>query len=378
MNHNIDIVLKFITPLHISSPERGYYVNIDTGVLHSDYGPECVPLARTMRIALPINLASVENENTAGNSVPVIAANSFRGLLRREAADEIFSILEARGEKIPLSAFHVLTCGTATPSPCGELTIEDALKAAAHPLIGLFGGTSRLVRGSLNSGIGWPIHERVLQAGIVPDFVMEHCVAGSKDVRANRETNNLTMQVFSCRKDAIFAFVNSHAPLVVENYDRSIIANWAASLDNPQAKRGKERGGDDNGESAAKISLHSIMAHEIVLPGTSFYLHHSVNSSQIGDAGMGLYIVALSRLANVGRIGGLSRFDCGRFCMTAYIQNDKGFRIDLLKRSSDFAYTPNSESLEVATYIDAWLKASEQITAASIEDVCFLTKNKKK
>lgn len=74
--------------------------------------------------------------------VPMIQANSVRGLLRRCAADVMYAELEKARETISRGVFNSVSRGAAsrTGLQSGGATFQQHIKARDHQFVGLFGG----------------------------------------------------------------------------------------------------------------------------------------------------------------------------------------------------------------------------------------------
>jgi CRISPR type IV-associated protein Csf2 len=76
------------------------------------------------------------------HGVPMIQANSVRGLLRRHASDLIYAELQKARETISRGVFNSISRGAAsrTGLQSGGATYQQHIKAREHQFVGLFGG----------------------------------------------------------------------------------------------------------------------------------------------------------------------------------------------------------------------------------------------
>jgi CRISPR type IV-associated protein Csf2 len=365
--YTIDTLIRLTSPLHVTEPSDGYWnpytENFTSG---SAPGAERFPCARIPYMPLA---RSTEGgaEKSSGVRVPVFPSNSARGKLRRCAAALVYAALRARGEKISLELYHVLQCGAASASPDGSATVSETARAAKHPVAGLFGGGPKLVWGHLSVGIAYPVTPDTL-GDQVPEQFEAHCVKGK-----------LTHVAHITKVDDILRGTGN-VPTIIENPEEAI-AKWLAFLGASNKNKEKAVTGTDakaatKAEDKAgdkKRHLATLAYKEFVIPGVTFHAAHIVDADLIGDAGMGLFILALIGMANEQRIGGGYRDGFGRFTMQAFgrVIGDGASSFDLIT-SSNGVYAPNMQDATAARCVQAWEEFSKTLTAANVASVFSL------
>lgn len=402
MIQKIDLLIRTLSPLHVSSGEKGYYFDSDTGYIGTTKGDGKAAITRTYRLSFAKTAGLDGGKATGGSSLPVINSNGLRGLLRRFAVEELKELIIARGEFVNLDVYHTLTCGSPNGRPDGKLSVDQAKAAMSHPFIGLFGGTARLVRGSVSVGIGWPVHAAVLEAGLLSEKYREYEAVISPGSRLISDTNYLTAGDFFSRKDDALSWSDINASRFVADYTKSVDA-WLAKVDENYAARaaaaegkgakGKKAakqaleatevaaapeaavGGETAAEgdtSTSRLAIQAFNVREYVLPNLHFVSEHRLDTSRIGNAGFGLYILALTRFANAGEFGGGGRNGTGRIEVKVNLPMADGRNVNLFTKSPNGTLEPDVSQPEIAAALDAWAQFAPTVTAASLTDICFL------
>jgi CRISPR type IV-associated protein Csf2 len=281
----------------------------------------------------------------------------------------LFELLAARGEKLSLDAYHVAMCGAPSGIPDGEtMKISEAFAAMSHPYVGIFGGGRRFTRSCLSVGEGWPVHPLTLAAGLIPDSMREQAVAHKKRGQANYDTNWLTHNLFSTKKDDVLTFTNGMMN-VIEDAEAAVSA-WNARLGESRdrkkaAEKAAKDGTDAEADNGKKISLAGVHAHEVVLPGVTFHSRLLVDDSLVNAAGLGLLIHSIIRFANTGQHGGRKQVGMGRFNLASATINGAA----LVALAPDGTVEPCVDTEIVGKACDAWAAYATTVTAANLTAV---------
>jgi len=293
----IEGIFKLTSPLHIADPIEARYDFASGNFVptSNDSAPQCTRIRqeRIIHTGGPADAGSPEKEKPYTH-VPVIPANGLRGFLRRCVADLVFDTIAARGgKKLSLDAYHTLTCGAALGSPdSGQATLKEVKAVMNHPVIGLFGGTTKLVRGSIKVFNGYPICPATAEAGITDE----------RYSKFKASTDWLT-QVDMFRRDSdVERDIPESAIKGLESPDETIEA-WREFL------AGNIRRPD--GVEPTKGSLRVWAGREVVLPGVAFQIGCEILSYD--HAKIGMTLLGLQKLIMRNFLGGRSAIGYGRF-----------------------------------------------------------------
>lgn len=337
--YKIDTILTLVSPMHIGEPGLAYW-NHDNRRFQAD-GLVC---ARTKH--LPV-AASAEAADEREGHTPYLPGNSLRGALRRCAGEIMFDIFGKRGEKVGLDLWHVIMCGAASPSPEGSANITETVKAGKHPFVSVFGGGPKMVWSRLSMGNCFPITPLTLGANLVPARFTDLATGNATTAVTTTTTVDDIMRGFRCD------------PTIIKDAETEI-AKWLALLDESRRKK-------DADEEGKKKSLAGIRCKEIIVPGVKLHGDHRLDTSFAGPSALGLFILALARLANNQRIGGGARDGHGRFILNATACNCVGGSFDLFV-CEDGVYSSNLANATVAEAIDAWGKFAAKTKASDLSD----------
>ena len=351
----IEGILKLTSPLHIASPGKRY-VDLETLRISTERGTPITPttqypVALTEDDYLSTDFAA-EGRSHRSFEVPVFPANDMRGRLRRIAAEDVFEALKGRGETISLEVYHGMTCGAVTGQPAKGLTFEVATKSGVHPFLGLFGGGPRLVRSALQVSPLWPITQKTIKAGLVPERYDSEKVG----------TDWLTRAIFYRRVDDALEFYNGNASLIINGYSDAI-AQWIKDVAR------QKRDGEKEASRSSK-QIRTFAALEYVIAGTRFYLDLRIDTSRTKLGALGLLVHAINGLANKQAIGGWVRNGFGRFESDLFLVPPDGGRIPVLINQGG-RYTPNAVGI-IADALDAWAEAEVNINSAELDELYSL------
>lgn len=350
MKKDIQLVIRTITPQHITSTEEG---KVDLSAvpkvrMNHGSGFPCT-MTRKVDIALAEPKEELKRDGTTWvkrtESVPEVPANSLRGRFRRLAAKRVFDLIRERDERLSVDAYHVLTCGAATGQPDGAITLADADAGRKHPYFALFGGGPKMFRGNCRVGNGWPVCQATIELGAVPEGLAPSFEGEFTAVRP------------LVKKDDILLFADANITDTIENYEKAV-AEWMDHLGIQKALRD----GKDVEEVVKKTGLQGLFGIEEVLPGINFISEISILPT-LNDAAKGLLLLVLCDFATDGVFGGKTNMGYGKIAVQALCDGEE------VIRSVDGIYEPNTDIEWVESAMDAWAQASLEITAEQIENL---------
>ena len=364
MKHHLRIIFTTIDPLHISSGETGLYADTDGNRVTSQGS---VPLTRTTRMRL-----AARPDEEYSPYLPYFSGSAIGGRLRREARDIICKILAAKGQKLDLGYYNILSCGARTASPDGNTSINRHLESAAHPYAGIFGGGPQMFRKRMITGAAWAVCKESIDREMVDEDFME----------VSTKLQNMLQFVYYRRADDSIMCNNPLAPQVIKNYPDSLLA-WVEQIEGRQAARDKTReekkavqaakkAGDTEGakqtiSKSTKLDLETFNALEVVCPGVTLVSRQIVDTEGPGPAGLGLYLHALMGIAKNPRIGGSNRNNFGYINVKATLQTEQGTVNVFIKNNGQPEF--NLDCPTIADALDAFAAYEPNITAANIEHV---------
>ncbi len=348
----VSAVLSLTSPLHIASPEEAR-VDPKNGNMFFGGSGVGTPCIRQQTHDVLIREEHQEEEGRSSKRVVIIPANSIRGRLRRIASSVVINHLSKRGEKLTLDAYHTLKAGSANGYPEGkEPTIEEFKKAEGHLFFGIFGGTPRMLPSRLKTDTAYHINDITINGGLVPSSCDLH------------KTKERCTQVILCRRvDDALTLTDPHIFNVVDNSIESIdkwrklvASNGTGDLDDEEKSKTRFQG------------IRSWTAHEIVVPGTTFYFTATLNS--YNEAQRGLFLKAIEGFCNLQNIGGQSRNGYGRYqildAKMTVLENFKPASSSLLKKTVT-GWELDRDNEDIDSYLLALDESLEDITAADIE-----------
>lgn len=339
MKTTIELALTLTTPMNISSGETGWYIDTKTGYkyrLQNNQSKDRFPMTRTTRLPLP-TITEDEEGKVRNTEIPIIPANTLRGIMRRRVADLVF---ERTGTPLSLDAYHSLTCGNRSGRSKEEkasakekaveavnTSVRDFADKLTHPVVGLLGGTAAMVPSSMVTSIGFPILDTTIEHNLVPSWLAGYAKPIHKPL----------WDCFFSRKDDALR-VADNAPMHIANFQESMDAYLE------KLKRTDSKDADDN----KKIGLATFSATESVLPTVAFSSRWEINDNTIGAEGVGLFFLALERFANHQKLGGHVAKGYGRYRLDAFLI-DGETRENILS----FNEKSNTHTLVVNDYIAA-------------------------
>lgn len=354
MTVKITGTLTTLSPLTIGAPSDGKKIG-----LNGKRDAKGFPLTPCSKLAIA-PLDDVE-ELDAVREVPVVNANTLRGLLRRAGATHIERALMARGEKLSLLAYTALRSGSPFGNPDKATpTIDDIQAAMRMPPLAVFGGGPRMIRGSVRVDTGFPATVALRERGLVDPHIPT--VDGKK----------LTGVLWRKRTDDAGNFVDpANASAVIHNYAAAIDA-WQVIVASDQSSDeiedvppgAEKKASKGTLSEASKLrGINSLTAFECVVPGVPFAFRAELDTDY--PASVGYFLLALETFANQQRLGGNWRLGFGRFALALTLEAD-GQRAPVFERHDD-AYALAVKHPLIGGYVSAAQDWLTQVTAGELE-----------
>ena len=272
----ISTTIKTMTPLHIAMPHRVSKISIESN--RPDVMGE-LPYTRTSVMPIPTTREAKDDDGVVSivantTDIPSIPANSWRGRIRRAAANIVYQALEKRGEKVSFNTFKAMQIGAiaANAIDTGSLDIALFQKAAHHPFVGLVGGGAKLIQSNYRISTSMAICEENNPNGLILN-----------------PAYRLVNPIWFKRGDDMIQFKSPMADSVINDYVPALEA-WREEVLATQLKRKEERG--DRNTTQSKVDLRSWSAHEVVIPNVDFSFDLDASALK-NEAQIGLLIMAL-------------------------------------------------------------------------------------
>jgi len=298
MKYRIETIVRNETPVQFATNENEYW-HPHTKQFHPRQTPGAYPVTRTKGIIVDGNLGVGDPNTQRAQRIPVIPANSIRGALRRSATDIIVESLKAKGQKLSFDAAHTMLCGSSSQNISPSISISETIDSAKNVFVGLVGGGPRMVWSSYSKGIGWPIHEFCINLGLIPESLLNDA-STNKDLPPSRLT-----AVYEGAKIDDFLRGTGMIPDWIEDFETEL----ANQLEHTSKKKSGE---DQLDDSSSGPSIRMLHYHEYILPGMRFYSEDFLSTQTIGEAGLGLYLLATERMFQKNRFGGHASIGWGR------------------------------------------------------------------
>jgi CRISPR type IV-associated protein Csf2 len=342
---SIQGTLKLTSPLHVAAFESSWRLSDERRPIQGDNGGK--PLTRMARQSL------VDKDNVTCE-IPFVAANSFRGRLRRLAAKRVQSTIGP----VSIDTYHGLSCGAVSGRPAkGAVTISGAARARANVYLGLFGGSPGMYPSHYRAFDAVPVTDTTIGIGMVPArYAALAPVRRFGDTTRPARPDELLFFLDFNRIDDALRFRDPEAPLAIKEYE-SAMADWMAKIsDNRQAvaaskeavaankgKKGKERA---SVEKVSKSSLDTMSAIEAVAPGANLFFRIDLDDG-VDDAQAGLMMLCVADLVKQNRLGGWGRNGLGTFAADLAVYED-GEQLSPLLQGAAFSMHPDLEMFETA------------------------------
>lgn len=302
----IDVLLQ--SPLHISALAEARYLPGEVGVRRIRITTERigVPLTLTREAEVVLPHPVMVGEGSASfvkytSKVPVIPSNGIKGRLRRCAAELLIESVVARGMTVTPRAYNTLSSGAPDASlDRASSSMDQVLAGRAHPFFGVFGGTSYALEAGLVTHEGYPVCDSTAHLTQTPAL---------SDAPVLREMD-MTSIVTIARSDDIKAVRN------VDLLSKGVgIEAASAYIESIMAGRTEKAAkAAESSEPGKKTELAAIAALQVANPGLTFALRFDLEART--PAHLGMLLLALQRLLNIGQIGGKASRGYGRFLLS--------------------------------------------------------------
>lgn len=309
----LNAFVKTTSPLHIASPEnKRWSLEENREVYGSTQGTAMIGVQK-MRMADVIRYDVKDDQGnivsrTRQIELPVVPANNLNGGLRRIAAKIILEALMEKNERINIETYSGMTCGAVTGKPEGSTILFDEYrKARNHVFVGIFGGGPRMLRRNVRVHNMLPFTDYTKQ-NLYRDGVMHHPeLDGVQDLGlAVTVPSGVDMNqtiVFNRKDDLEMLSDVELQNGAIEDYSEKIKTRQEAILDEKTKEKSKEN---------SKTSTRTFSALQFVIPGINFPFNLEM---ELNDAQMGLYLLAIEKFVQDGRIGGWLRNGFGCFSL---------------------------------------------------------------
>lgn len=357
MKKTIKIILKTRSPLHIAHPDN---LRMDSNG-KANYAGDGFPCTAVQKISIPLQESFLANDDesspTERNSrqYPVIAANNIAGRMRRHAAGYVFDALTAKGQKISLHAYSVLTCGASTGKPdTDSLTYDEYKKSRQHPYFGLFGGGPKMFQRRLRVHNALPMtqHTTALKGALAHP--------NAADLAMSDKTRFTKMWGFR-RLDDLADLANIDvAEAAITDFETEFLKRQTLIL------------ADKGAEKSDRVSTKTYSAIEFVIPGVLFDL--TMELDVLTDAQLGLYLLTLDSFAAEERLGGYVRNGFGVITLeNVTMTEEQSSALSIFNNGRLDRNIP-----EVAGWINAWQAQAEALDATELELLIAVAKKEDK
>ena len=306
--------------------------------------------------------------------VPIVTANSVRGLLRRAAADVT---LEAIGKPVSRAVFSVLTTGKASKKDIGyQPTTKVLVDGGKHIFAGLFGGggymlPSRYGMSTIVPIVEWcdPLLHPSLRDRAIPKDRLSYEIKSGADQGRVFDVPLVTQLILTSRDDVLAGkgqqFIEDYQQSVDAWIERVTSGRVAKATSKAEIKAAKDRGEKSSGvakEVGVDVSGYNLI--EAMLPGTPLQFWMRLNP-KVTPAQVGLMLMAIRNWANANVLGGASARGFGRFNADLWLHDDRQpHPVSLFGHGDHVAsYDLNTE---LQHYLDA---ANAELGSLNIEQI---------
>ena len=304
-NFTIRGVITLTAPAHQSSPERsGNHTALMTTRVITDGGFQ---------------------------TIPIITANSVRGVLRRLATERVAKALAAKNAQIPRDLYLSIARGafSRTGMKAGEATIKEHIAARTNVFAGLFGGGARMFPARLR--MECDLVPMVTETSELIPVRLRSLCRGSAVLRDEAGTyrgDGLTTKVLLTGRDDL---ATGKGGAVIENYEaayREHVLNVADKAKGKKAqttaiKKAKAEGTKliiDEGDIAKADSLATFATLDVINPGVRLYFGARLNG--VTQAQLGLALLAIQDWCNLNALGGGSIRGRGSFVASLSLEHN--------------------------------------------------------
>jgi CRISPR type IV-associated protein Csf2 len=267
-----------------------------------------------------------------GQNIPYFPANGLRGRMRRFIAKRLLDALTETQGAVPTDIFLGLQSGSSHTQPDkANSSVEEIIRSAEHPYMGVFGGGSRMLESRYAISDINPILAETLDAGVVQapsgllqDIVDSQVIGSGDDVSMLKAYQIVEKRSFIKIDDIVRGTNLVDVSKKVEGGVDAIAAHLDAVSDNQAIRKEEKKSGAD---ISKKLTLSNMLGVESICAGVDMHFRIDV-SPDLTEAQIGVVLLALEDLANQNYLGGWGRTGFGRFSIRALIVDLPSFDID--------------------------------------------------
>lgn len=314
-----------------------------------------------------------------GESVPYFPANGLRGRFRRAIASRIINAL---GKPVTTDIFLGLTSGSA---PTGVDTIsssiEELMRAANHPYMGVFGGGSRMLMGrydvsDINPILHSTVNHKVVAAPVhlVEPYLDSQILPSDDDIK--------TLQAYQLtERRTLFKIDDISRGRKLIDMTKQLeggeeaIATHLQAIANEQATR-KQQKGEGSIDVDKKRQINNMLGVEGISPGVDMHFRVDL-SPELSEEQIGVILLAIKDLADENYLGGWGRIGFGRFEIKTIEANIPAH--DIHEIATDSLY--KDEKLEITNerLSDLMESAQDALSVVDLEEIAdYFTPKKPK
>lgn len=267
-----------------------------------------------------------------GNNIPYFPSNGLRGRMRRFIAKRVLDSLTETQGAIPTDIFLGIQNGSSHTQPDkANSSVEEMIRGAEHPYMGVFGGGSRMLESRYAVSDINPILAETLDAGVVQaphgllqGIVDTQVIGSGDDVSMLRAYQIVEKRSFIKIDDIVRGKNLVDVSEKIEGGVDAIAAHLEAVTHNQSTRKEQKKSG---GDVAKKLTLSNMLGVESICAGVDMHFRIDV-SPDLTEAQVGVILLALEDLANQNYLGGWGRTGFGRFSVQALVVDLPSFDID--------------------------------------------------
>lgn len=238
-----------------------------------------------------------EYENGKQAHLPGISATHLRGSLRRIASDIYNQRYREAGVAIPAALMNAQRHGATGGVPDTQARKgDDYVAQMKDPFMACFGGGPKMLPGHVAAPWALPLSQEAVAINLfdVPSYLEEEKLPTRWQLVASGTAySKIDMMNGLSISDIIADYAETVAQILAANEDR-------------KARKGSEEKAPD----ADKRRSSNILSYQYLIPGTLLYFHLHMDD-ELSDAAKGLFIEAVRRFFEIGKVGGMQRIGFG-------------------------------------------------------------------
>lgn len=281
--------------------------------------------------------------------VPIITANSVRGLLRRSASDVLYEAMQRSGIQISKETYLSICRGAfgRTQIDSSGGTTQQAVQAASHLIAGLFGGGQMMWGSRLCVSDLLPI--------ITPTFHL---------VRHELQQFAVEMEAYRLLTTTLMAPRDDFEKIP----ELPVLADLEAAYTDHQVTKAQQRAASKDG--ATKDDLNGFALNEAMIPGVP--LRFEMSLKNVTHAQMGIVLEGLRRWANEEALGGGRARGFGSFHVTQMkLRVVGGETVDVFTGERPFIEFASPEKIGI--YLDAMQQELQHAISPEVLALVFPT-----